>query len=185
MVWIILALLAITMVVYLPTCVDAIAAANRPAWMDSFNTRFIRPLSLLSHLAISFVPFFVFGPWGKISRRMRPLAVLSMLWGAADIVWFVVLTTDMSIPGVANLFARSGLAFLAIRAITTAGVLVALLALLFREQRQAVEERATLAGEMYAAQQVQRLLAPESIRSLPGINIGIAFLPAREVGGDF
>jgi hypothetical protein len=37
---------------------------------------------------------------------------------------------------------------------------------------------------MQAAQQVQRLLAPEAIHALPGLNISIAFLPAREVGGD-
>ncbi|HEY2472904.1 MAG TPA: PP2C family protein-serine/threonine phosphatase [Terracidiphilus sp.] len=171
--------------IYIPTCLSALAAGNQPRWTASFNTDFLRPFSVLAHFAISFVPFFVFGPWPKIPRRMRPLAALCMLWGAADIIWFVALASSMSIPGVPDLFARWGLTFLAARAFTTAAVLAALLALLFREQRQAVEERAILAGEMHAAQQVQQLLAPAVLDALPGMSIEVAFHPIREVGGDF
>jgi hypothetical protein len=183
--WPILALLAATAAAYFPTWLDAFAAANQPASMGPFNSEFVRPFALTSHFLVSFVPFFVFGPWRRIHSRMRPLAALCMLWGAADVVWFAVEMTSSPIPGIPNFFARWGLTLLAARAFTTACVLAALLALLFREQRQAVEERAVLAGEMQAAQQVQRMLAPGSIHSLPGLNIAIAFLPAREVGGDF
>jgi serine phosphatase RsbU (regulator of sigma subunit) len=38
---------------------------------------------------------------------------------------------------------------------------------------------------MQAAQEIQRALVPSSISSLPDLNVGIAFVPAREVGGDF
>ncbi|MGH9605969.1 MAG: PP2C family protein-serine/threonine phosphatase [Terracidiphilus sp.] len=183
--WLIVALLAATAAAYFPTWVDAYAAANQPPWMGPLNSDFVRPFALISHFAVSFVPFFVFGSWRAIPRRMRPLAILCMLWGAADVVWFAVEMTGMPIPGVPNLFARWGLTLLAARAFTTAGVLAALLGLLFREQRQVTEERATLAGEMLAAQQVQRMLAPAALDVLPGVRIKVAFRPIREVGGDF
>jgi hypothetical protein len=183
--WPILALIIATAAAYIPTWMDAFAAANQPVWMGGFNAYFVRPFALLSHIVVSFVPFFVFGPPRAIPRRIRPLAALCMLWGAADIVWFVVELTGMPIPGVPNLFARWGLALLAARAFTTACVLASLLALLFRDQRQAVEERAILAGEMLAAQQVQCMLAPAALDTMSGLRIEVAFRPVREVGGDF
>ena len=183
--WPILALLAAMAAAYVPTWMDALAAANQPVWMGALNSQFVRPFSLLTHIVVSFVPFFVFGPWRAIPPRMRALAALCMLWGAADIVWFGVEVTSLPVPGVPNLFARRGLTFLAARAITTVCVLAALLALLFRDQRRVTEERAILAGEMHAAQQVQSMLAPAALDTLPGLRIEAAFHPVREVGGDF
>ena len=60
-----------------------------------------------------------------------------------------------------------------------------LIALVVREQRQIADQRSALAGEMEAAQKMQRALNPASIDSLPGLKIDVAFSPAREVGGDF
>ncbi|MFP5235257.1 MAG: PP2C family protein-serine/threonine phosphatase [Acidobacteriota bacterium] len=183
--WPVLALLAATAAAYIPTWTDAFVAANQPAWMGPFNSDFVRPFALLSHFAISFVPFFVFGPWRTIAGRMRPLAVLCMMWGAADIVWFALEVTILPIPGMPNLFARWGLDLLACRAFSTACVLAALLVLLFREQRQVTEDRAILAGEMQAAGEIQNMLVPARIEAMPGVRIQAAFHPMREVGGDF
>src|SRR6185437_7373613 len=69
--------------------------------------------------------------------------------------------------------------------LTVLAVVVSLLVLLFREQQQTGRERAILAGEMQAAQQVQRMLAPAALDLIPGIHMQVAFRPIREVGGDF
>jgi serine phosphatase RsbU (regulator of sigma subunit) len=71
------------------------------------------------------------------------------------------------------------------RDIITALAVAALFALLFREQRQISLDRATLAGELQAAGEIQRLLAPAKIDTAPGLQIEVAFRPMREVGGDF
>ena len=101
------------------------------------------------------------------------------------VVWFGLEMTLTPMLGIPNLFARWGLTFLAVRGVTTACVLAALLALLFREQRQVTEERALLAGEMQAAGEIQQMLVPARIEPTPGVRIDVAFRPMREVGGDF
>ncbi len=101
-------LMSLIALAYIPTAVDAFSAANQPAWMGPLNTTFIRPFALIAHIAISFVPFFVFWPYLLIPRRVRPLAVLCMLWAAADIIWFAVEVTGFSVPGIPDLFARWG-----------------------------------------------------------------------------
>jgi hypothetical protein len=170
---------------YIPTWMDAFSAANQPAIMGPFNAMVVRPFALLAHIVISLVPFFAFWPYAQIPRRMRPVAILCMMWGASDLVWFVVELTAIPIPGVPNLFARWGLTLLAARAFTTACVLAALLALLFRDQRQVTEERAHFAGEVEAARNVQQYLIPSQLPATPGFSIVSEYRPAREVGGDF
>jgi len=46
-------------------------------------------------------------------------------------------------------------------------------------------ERALLAGELQAARQIQAMLAPAQIPTIPGLAIDVAFHPMRDVGGDF
>ena len=70
-------------------------------------------------------------------------------------------------------------------AFVTGCVLAGLLALLFRDQRRVTEERALLAGEMQAASEIQRMLAPAKIENAPGLRAEVAFHPMQEVGGDF
>jgi serine phosphatase RsbU (regulator of sigma subunit) len=86
---------------------------------------------------------------------------------------------------VPNLFARWDLFLLSARGLTTACVLAALLALLFRDQRQVTEERAVFAGEVQAARDVQQYLIPAQLPATPGFSIASEYQPAREVGGDF
>ncbi len=145
----------------------------------------LRPASLAMHLLFSITPFLVFWPNLKIADRVRPLAVLCMAWGAADFIWFMVELTGIPIPGVPNLFVPWGLTLLGARGFAVAGLLTALLALMFRDQRQVTEERAILAGEMQAAGDMQRMLAPSALETAPGLLIEVAFRPMREVGGDF
>jgi hypothetical protein len=181
----IVALLVAVSLAYLPSTIDTFFAANQPAATAALNIRFLRPFSLIAHVLLSFAPFVAFWPFGTIPRRIRPLAALCMVWGAVDAVWFGVETTDISIPGLPNLFAHWGQTLLSARGLATACVLAALFALLFREQRQVTEERAVFAGEVQAARDVQQYLIPAQLPATPGFSIASEYRPAREVGGDF
>lgn len=179
-------LLAVMAVVYLPICFDAFHALHQSRWMESFQTDFIRAFELVSHFGVSFVPLFVFGSWRKLAPRMRPLAALCALWGTADILWFAVEFSGIhTVSEIPNLFVRWALTALAARAFTLACVLAALLALLFREQRQVTEERALLSGELQAAREIQKMLVPAEMESTHSLRLQAAFYPMREVGGDF
>jgi hypothetical protein len=149
----------------------------------------IRELVLISmfssFLTMSLLPIVAFWPLGKVTRRMGPLAALCIVWGLTDFVWFAVEATALGIPGVPNLYAPWGTALLNARGMATAFVVTALVGFLFREQRQIALDRATLAGELQAAGEIQRMLASAEIDMAPGMRIDVAFHPMREVGGDF
>jgi hypothetical protein len=155
------------------------------AALEPLDYLILHPISLVFHLLFSIAPFLIFWRNLRVADRIRPIALLCMAWGAADFIWFVVELTGIPIPGVPNLFARWGLTVLGARGFAVAGLLTALLALMFREQRQVTEERAILAGEMQAAGDIQRMLAPSTLKTAPGLQIEVAFCPMREVGGDF
>lgn len=177
--------LAIAALPYLPTVADILLASRQPVWLGTLNTLYGRPCALITHIALATAPFIAFWPYKKVARRMRPLAALCIMWGLVDLTWFALEATEYPIAAVPNLFAQWGPALIESRAFSTAAVLAALLGLLFREQRQITEERALLAGEMQAASEIQRMLAPAKIDTAPGLKIDVAFHPMREVGGDF
>ena len=182
LVWI---LLIAAILSFVPSGISIFLYAGQSAWLEPFNRLLVRPVTLTINMTLSLVPFFAFWPYSQIERRVRPLAVLCMLWGIADFVWFAVEMTGIQLPAMPNLFAIWGQTLLEIRAFTTAGVLAALLGLLFREQRQVTEERAMLTGEMRAARAVQQVIIPEAVPSVPGFVIESIYKPAGEVGGDF
>jgi hypothetical protein len=170
---------------YWPNAVDVFLTSNSPAWLGTTNLLFIRPLSLTLHAVLSCSVFAAFWPFREIPRRVRPLAFLCMLWMTADLLWFLAEMTAIPIPGIPNVFQTWGVPLLEVRAFTTAGVITALLALLFRDQRQVTEERALFAGEIHAARDVQQYLIPAHLPATPGFSIESEYRPAREVGGDF
>lgn len=177
--------IAATLLSYSPGAIDILIPAGQSPLLSSISETFIRPFALVLHMILTAAPFFAFWPYQRILPRMRPLAVLCMLWAVADFVWFVVQATAIPIPGVQNVFVHWGVILLEVRAFTTAGVLTGLLALLFRDQRQATEEHALFAGEISAARNVQQYLIPEHLPPTPGFSIESEYRPAREVGGDF
>jgi serine phosphatase RsbU (regulator of sigma subunit) len=103
----------------------------------------------------------------------------------ADLVWFLAELTAFHFFGLPDIFQYWGVTLLEVRAFTTTGVIAALLALLFRDQRQAAEESAMLAGEMASAREIQQYLIPEKLPPTPGLEIASVYMPSREVGGDF
>ncbi len=154
-------------------------------WLDSFRSHQLPAVAEFAAIFESFAPFVAFLPWQRLTRQMKPLAVLCMAWGATMMCFFAVRFSGADIPGIPDLQARWGNAVADAEAFMTLSVLVALLALLFREQQQTARERASLAGEMQAASEIQRMLAPAAIDTAPGLKIDVAFHPMREVGGDF
>lgn len=178
-------LLALTALGYLPSAIGALFLKHQPSWLGPLNLNINRPMTLVLHMSIAVAPFIAFRPYSGISRRMRPLAALCMLWGLADLTWFVLQATSTPIFPIPGFFASVSIPLLEIRAFTTAFVLAALLGLLFREQRQATEEHAMLAGEMASAREIQQYLIPEKLPPTPGLEIASVYLPSREVGGDF
>jgi len=178
-------LVVLTALMYFPSLIDVVFGVHRPGWFTPVNTVVVRPVSLLLHSLLSFSPVVAFWPFSRVPRRMRPLVALCLAWALADVVWFAVQATALPIPGIPNLFATWGVTLLEIRAFTTAGVLAAILGLLFRDQRQVTEERAQFAGEVNAARNVQQYLIPEHLPATPGFAIASEYRPSREVGGDF
>jgi phosphoserine phosphatase RsbU/P len=142
-------------------------------------------LVTIAWLAISASPFIAFRPYSQISPRMRPMAALCMLYGAFYFVLCVVGFTGDPRMGLPDLFTAWRRTLLETLAFVTGCVVVGLLALLFRDQRLATEERAMLAGEMQAASEIQHMLAPAKIENAPGLRAEVAFHPVQEVGGDF
>jgi hypothetical protein len=134
----------------------------------------------------SFVtPLVAFWPWDRVEKRLRGLAVCCVLWMGGDAVWLALVAFTSTYAEESTMAQRWAVPLLFVRAIFTLGVIVAMVALLFRDQRRTAEERALLAGEMQAARAVQQVIIPEAIPSVPGFVIESAYKPAGEVGGDF
>lgn len=139
-------------------------------------------LSALLQVAAS--AWFAFMPLRSLPRRIRVVALLCCTWALADCIWFAIESTT-AIPGLPDLFDRWYSILAESRGYALLAIVVALMALLLREQRQIAEERAMLAGEMQAAREIQSLLAPDALCPMPGFEIEVAYRPIRDVGGDF
>lgn len=177
-------LVAANLLSYIPGLFDVLLDAHQPSWLGLFNAQGMSPFGIAGHLSLC-APFVAFWPWSRIAPRQRLLAVLCMLWCAVDLLWYAVELSTFSLPGPSNPLAHWGVTLLEARAFITECVLAALLGLLFREQRQITQERALLAGEMQAASEIQRMIAPQLLDTAPGLHAEVAFHPVSEVGGDF
>ncbi len=141
----------------------------------AMGASWINHIGKLAELISYTAPFVAFWPYKRIAKRMIPIAVTCMAWGATMIVYFSGPLTPGRFYTVMN----------PLQAIVTLCATAALLGLLFRDQQRTAQERAELAGEMQAASEIQRMLAPAETENAPGLKINVAFHPMREVGGDF
>jgi hypothetical protein len=165
--------------------VELLLPPQRALRLDTIHHFIVEPASYaVLAILLGCGPFVAFWPYDRIPRRTRAVAVLSAAWGGILIVFFLTLAADY-VPGVPNLFQAWQSTLFPAQSIVQACVVAALIALVVREQRQIAGQRSALAGEMEAAQKMQRALIPATINSLSGFKIDIAFCPAREVGGDF
>ncbi|MGC2619994.1 MAG: PP2C family protein-serine/threonine phosphatase, partial [Acidobacteriaceae bacterium] len=165
--------LLIVLASFLPTR----AALTLRYWTDIATTTqvVIIPMFVLT----SFAPLVAFWPVWKIQRSQAALVVVSFFWMVMDAVYL-----GLQMPGLpVNPFFF--LRFQAARSVAIAATVVALTLLLVQRLRTTNRERAALAGEMQAAREIQRLLVPPFIDMAPGMRIEAAYLPAKELGGDF
>jgi serine phosphatase RsbU (regulator of sigma subunit) len=139
----------------------------------------------LARILGSFAPFVAFLPWSKLQNHMKPLAALCMIWGIIFVGFYFVRLSSANVPGLPDLAPRWIITVNSAQAFAALGVILGLLTLLFRDQQRIAKERALLAGELHAACEIQRMLAPAAVDCAAGLQIEVAFHPMREVGGDF
>jgi hypothetical protein len=122
-------------------------------------------------------PFVAFWPWSKVRGRMRIVAPVCALWALLEAAFYLgqVIFGRQTWTGPVQTY----------WSISIMIVVVALVGYIFQDQRATADERAQLRGELIAARDVQHMLMPEKLDVAPGVALSVAFLPAREVGGDF
>ncbi|HEU5457766.1 MAG TPA: PP2C family protein-serine/threonine phosphatase [Terracidiphilus sp.] len=172
-------------VLYSATIAVHLLAPTAGLRLDALRAGPIESVAAILAVLDSFAPLPAFLPWKNLSPRVKPLALLCLVWGAVMVVIFLLRISATHLLGVPVVKASWTNSVSNIEAVTTLAVMEVLLALLFREQQQTARERAILAGEMQAAQQVQHMLAPAVLHAAPGLHLERAFLPMRDVGGDF
>ena len=153
--------------------------------LDAIHFSVIAPVSyVLLAILLGCGPFIAFWPYKQIPRRMRVIAGLSAGWGAVLIVFFLALAGE-PFPRMSGLFQAWQSTLFPAQSIAQLWAVGAIIAFILRDQRQIAAQRASLAGEMQAASEIQHMLAPASIESASGLSVEVAFHPMREVGGDF
>ncbi len=74
---------------------------------------------------------------------------------------------------------------LTLRTIVNTLLLAAILFMVWRYITEQTRQRNDLERELRSAREVQRVLIPDSVPPIAGYSLSTAYLPAREVGGDF
>ena len=121
-----------------------------------------------------------FWPLRSLRKGQIPLAAVCFLWISMDLAYVAV-----QLPLLGFNIPAMFLKIQPYRSVAICIVVVCLTLLMVQRIRSTNRERAALQGEMQAARQIQRLLVPERVESAAGWSIDAAFLPARDVGGDF
>jgi len=123
-------------------------------------------------------PVAAFWPVWNIPPGLRPIFWVSMIWATgetANAAAHLPLFSTLDPTG----FVRE------YRALVAAPVMLAMIFLLARRQKEMAEERSELQAEMRSAQEMQQLLMPAALDLQPWIQVEAAYLPAKDVGGDF
>lgn len=177
-------LIAVALLFTVSCLSNAVFPAQLSLTVDAFYMKWEWVFLVVGGLLMT-SPFVAFWPWKRIPKGMRALAACAMLWGLMDVIWFAAeIWQAVSSAGNA-FFTQWRPEFLELRVVGTISAIIALIGLLFREHRRTVQERAVLAGEMQAAREIQRMLAPERVETAAGVRVDVAFRPMRDVGGDF
>jgi hypothetical protein len=150
--------------------------------LDGIHSFVIAPASFGGAALFGAAPLIAFWPWSKVPRPVRAIAGFSLAWGISQSLFFLCVLTGFNIPGIPNVFQNW---MFPASSVSQVCVIAAIIVLVLRDQRQIALQRASLAGEMQAAGEIQRMLAPAEIETAPGLKIDVAFHPMREVGGDF
>ena len=147
-------------------------------WWYAYYRPLSRTLFGFAGIAAVTAPIAAFWPVWRVPLKYRATFWVGMLWASGEGVnaamrlsWFSWVDPTA--------FVRE------YRALVTVPAVLGMFFLLARQQRRVTEERSELRAEMRAAQEMQRLLVPRSLDLEPWIQIDVAYMPAKEVGGDF
>jgi serine phosphatase RsbU (regulator of sigma subunit) len=84
----------------------------------------------------------------------------------------------------APLFTINGIEFWP-NTVASLGLLLAIIYAVYRYSREEMQRRQAIQQELRSAQELQQVLIPEELPSLPGFALTSSYRPAQEVGGDF
>ncbi|KAA6456461.1 serine/threonine-protein phosphatase [Acidobacteria bacterium AB60] len=146
-------------------------------WVDvaPAGQNILIPLDVIT----AFAPLAAFWPITKLPRSQLVLFAVCSSWMAMDVLYLGAQFPPLPLGQFYFL------TFQTVRSIAIAAVVFAMTLLLIQRIRHTSRERAALATEMLAAQEIQRILVPSHIDTGPQIRAQAVFLPAQEVGGDF
>jgi hypothetical protein len=146
-------------------------------WLDASPAvnSFLMPVDTL----LCFAPLAAFWPINKLPRSQFALYCVCSFWMGMDVLYIGAQIPWLNFPS------YFFLSFQSVRSVSIAAVVIAMTLLLIQRIRQTNRERAALATEMRAAQDIQRILVPRDIDTAPQIRAEAVFLPAQQVGGDF
>lgn len=133
---------------------------------------------------------FAFSPRMRQSPASRLVATLAFLSGMLQAVQNIApqgnrfthwtLAEKLSAP----LFTLNGNA-ISIIPLTAMLLLAAIVLAVYLNSQEARQRQLAMEQELRSARELQRVLIPETLQSLPGLAVTSAYLPAAEVGGDF
>jgi sigma-B regulation protein RsbU (phosphoserine phosphatase) len=160
-------------------------------------------LVLPAYFPIAYVPFFaIFAiviPAVLIAHLLRGNRQESVLlipvisWSVSNFLQ-VIIVVMVSIPGLpeaATHLAQKTQSFAAGPFAIETGMVTALIAfvsltvIIVQRATRTSRQQTLLEGEMAAARQIQQIILPEQIETIPGFTVESVYQPAKQVGGDF
>ncbi len=125
-------------------------------------------------------PWFAFSPLPSLRGWRRPVAFVCCLWQLADALYYFVQLPSLNLNVVAWYLRiqpyRSG---------AIAAVVICLTLLMVQHLRQTNRAHSSLRDELDAARQIQQLIVPATLESIPAWKLNAVFHPFQYVGGDF
>ncbi len=131
------------------------------------------------YLLAACAPVSAFWPLWRLPQSQYGVALVSLFWFLGNFINRIVAVQIPMLPGWTLISARNVQAWLSGTALVLMFVVITL------RYRRVSKDRAELQGEMKSAQEVQRLLTSSALEVAPWASVDVAYLPAKEVGGDF
>jgi phosphoserine phosphatase RsbU/P len=174
----ILWILFITYVLYMPMAALPLRSEMMLRWLLDASPHLGAVLQG-SFIVAGFAPVVAFWPITKLRGSQVFIAVAGFLWTITEVPYLVSMFPGVPRTGGFIIFSQQ------YRSVAILITVLTLTFLLIQRVRETNRDRATLAGEILAAQQIQRALVPASLPTAPGFKIEAVFQPAHDVGGDF
>jgi hypothetical protein len=144
-------------------------------------------------LIVGMIPTILVSDWRR-GNREAGILLIPLILGNFVLIYNVIIYALTQIPALRDWAARYTIVvdhsrigpFLIIPA-SLASILFSLvmgLIILLRTNRLS-RQGAVFESELAAAREVQQVLVPEAIETIPGFTIETAYIPAQQVGGDF